>query len=153
MVQRSILSPGGSRAKRVQWTKQRRRGWRSALVFASAHRGAPRKPAKRKRARGKKFLSCAAGRNGSPLERGAFAPRQMPQGVRRAVGPGAALCGILMLRLGRPGSKQAEKADLVDPQKDKDHDQRHQHPDQDVHLVDAEGEVVVDLFLLVFEVG
>src|SRR5699024_4866714 len=62
-VQHQILSPGGSRAKRVQWTKQRRRGWRSAPVFVSAHRGALRKPAKRKRARGKEFLSCAAGRN------------------------------------------------------------------------------------------
>ena len=50
-------------------------------------------------------------------------------------------------------SKQPEKADVVDPQKDEQGDQRHQHPDQDVHLVDAEGEVVVDLFLLVFEVG
>src|SRR5699024_9885935 len=60
-VQRQILSPGGSRAKRVQWTKQRRRGWRSAPVFASAHCGAPRNPAKRKRARGKEFLprDCA----------------------------------------------------------------------------------------------
>ena len=74
-VQRSILSPRGSRAKRVQWTKQRRRGWRSAPVFASAHRGAPRKSAKRKRARGKEFLSCAAGRNGFPLERVAKATR------------------------------------------------------------------------------
>ncbi len=51
-VQRSILSKRGSCAERVQWTKQRRRGWRSAPVFASAHRDAPRKPAKRKRARG-----------------------------------------------------------------------------------------------------
>src|SRR5699024_12427014 len=41
------------------WTKQRRRGWRSAPVFASAHRGAPRKPAKRKRARGQVFLPAA----------------------------------------------------------------------------------------------
>src|SRR5699024_8492679 len=30
---------GSSRAERVQWTKQRRRGWRSAPVFASAHCG------------------------------------------------------------------------------------------------------------------
>ena len=74
-VQCQILSPGGSRAKRVQWTKQRRHGWRSAPVFASANRGAPRKSAKRKGARGKEFLSCAAGRNGFPLERGAFATR------------------------------------------------------------------------------
>src|SRR5699024_964247 len=36
-VQCQILSPGGSRAKRVQWTKQRRHGWRSAPVFASAN--------------------------------------------------------------------------------------------------------------------
>src|SRR5699024_384663 len=66
MVQRSILSPGGSRAKRVQWTKQRRRGWRSAPVFASAHRGAPRKSAKRKRARGKEFLSRVCGQKWVP---------------------------------------------------------------------------------------
>ena len=51
-VQRSILSKRGSRAERVQWTKQRRRGWRSAPVFASAHRGAPQKSAKRKRGQG-----------------------------------------------------------------------------------------------------
>ena len=65
-VQRQILSPGGSRAKRVQWTKQRRRGWRSAPVFASAHRGALRKPAKRKRARGKEFLSRVCGQKWVP---------------------------------------------------------------------------------------
>src|SRR5699024_10616521 len=39
----------GSRAERVQWTKQRRRGWRSAPFFASARRGAPQKSAQRKR--------------------------------------------------------------------------------------------------------
>src|SRR5699024_8786680 len=39
----------GSRAERVQWTKQRRRGWRSAPFFASTRRGAPQKSAKRKR--------------------------------------------------------------------------------------------------------
>src|SRR5699024_7169598 len=39
----------GSRAERVQWTKQRRRGWRSAPFFASARRGAPQKSAKRKK--------------------------------------------------------------------------------------------------------
>src|SRR5699024_456820 len=39
----------GSRAERVQWTKQRRRGWRRAPFFASARRGAPQKSAKRKR--------------------------------------------------------------------------------------------------------
>ena len=65
-VQRSILSPGGSRAKRVQWTKQRRRGWRSAPVFASAHRDAPRKSAKRKRVRGKEFLSRVCGQKWVP---------------------------------------------------------------------------------------
>src|SRR5699024_5012479 len=65
-VQRQILSPGGSCAKRVQWTKQRRRGWRSAPVFASAHCGAPRKSAKRKRARGKEFLSRACGQKWVP---------------------------------------------------------------------------------------
>ena len=65
-VQCSILSPGGSCAKRVQWTKQRRRGWRSAPVFASAHRGAPRKSAKRKRARGKEFLSRVCGQKWVP---------------------------------------------------------------------------------------
>src|SRR5699024_1240526 len=65
-VQRQILSPGGSRAKRVQWTKQRRRGWRSAPVFASVHRGAPRKSAKRKRARGKEFLSRVCGQKWVP---------------------------------------------------------------------------------------
>src|SRR5699024_5272933 len=65
-VRRQILSPGGSRAKRVQWTKQRMRGWRSAPVFASAHRGAPRKSAKRKRARGKEFLSRACGQKWVP---------------------------------------------------------------------------------------
>ena len=58
--------PGGSRAKRVQWTKQRRRGWRSAPVFASAHRGAPRKSAKRKRARGKEFLPRVCGQKWVP---------------------------------------------------------------------------------------
>ena len=65
-VQRSILSLWGSCAKRVQWTKQRRRGWRSAPVFASAHRGALRKPAKRKRARGKEFLSRVCGQKWVP---------------------------------------------------------------------------------------
>ena len=39
----------GSRAERVQWTKQRRRGWRSAPIFASGFHPAPRKSAKRKR--------------------------------------------------------------------------------------------------------
>ena len=42
----------GSRAERVQWTKQRRRGWRSAPIFPSARRGAQEKLAKRKRVRG-----------------------------------------------------------------------------------------------------
>ena len=65
-VQRQILSPGGSRAKRVQWTKQRRCGWRSAPVFASAHCGAPRKSAKHKRARGKEFLSRVCGQKWVP---------------------------------------------------------------------------------------
>ena len=44
-----VGSPEGSRAERVQWTKQRRHGWRCAPVFASARRGAPQKAAKRER--------------------------------------------------------------------------------------------------------
>ena len=47
-----VGSPEGSRAERVQWTKQRRHGWRCAPVFASARRGAPQKAAKRERTKG-----------------------------------------------------------------------------------------------------
>ena len=36
-------------ARRVQWTKQAGRVWRSAPIFASGRRPAPQKPAKRKR--------------------------------------------------------------------------------------------------------
>ena len=86
-VQRSILSPGGSCAKRVQWTKQRRRGWRSAPVFASAHRGAPQKSAKRKRARGKEFLSCACRQKWVPPGAWRFCDTLMPLPKAGAQGP------------------------------------------------------------------
>ena len=44
----SLAFHKSSRAERVLRTKQRRHGWRSAPVFASGHRPAPRKSAKRK---------------------------------------------------------------------------------------------------------
>ena len=56
-----VGSPEGSRAERIQWMKQRRRGWRCAPVFASARRGAPQKAAKRERTKGEsKLLLCLA---------------------------------------------------------------------------------------------
>jgi len=41
----SLAFHKSSRAERVLRTKQRRHGWRSAPVFASGHRPAPRKSA------------------------------------------------------------------------------------------------------------
>ena len=55
----------GGEARPVDETASRR--WRSAPIFASAR--APRKPAKRKRVRGRNFCRAAARRNGSPLKR------------------------------------------------------------------------------------
>src|SRR5699024_4333732 len=93
-VQRSILSPGGSRAKRVQWTKQRRRGWRSAPVLASAHRGALRQPANRKRGRGREVLSRVRGQKWVPPGAWSFcdtlkAPDQKPGAFSRCIFQGA----------------------------------------------------------------
>src|SRR5699024_9141551 len=55
-----------ARARRRPKQKQGTATRSSAPVFASAHRGAPQKSAKRKRGQGEGFLTCAAGRNGSP---------------------------------------------------------------------------------------
>src|SRR5699024_10727394 len=73
-VQRSILSPGTAKLRRVQRTKQPKRSRGSGLTFASPLRRAQQKQGTAT-TRGKEFLSCAAGRNGFPLERGAFATR------------------------------------------------------------------------------
>ena len=73
-VQRQILSPGTAKLRRVQRTKQPKRSRGSGLPFASPLRRAQQKQGTAT-TRGKEFLSCAAGRNGSPLERGAFATR------------------------------------------------------------------------------
>ena len=43
------LDDQGSRVERVLWTRQRRRGWRSAPIFAERAKPRLRKPAKRKR--------------------------------------------------------------------------------------------------------
>src|SRR5699024_955598 len=81
-VQRSILSPGTAKLRRVQRTKQPKRSRGSGLPFASPLRRAQQKQGTAT-TRGKEFLSCAAGRNGFPLERGAFATRW------RALAPGS----------------------------------------------------------------
>ena len=73
-VQRSILSPGTAKLRRVQRTKQPKRSRGSGLPFASPLRRAQQKQGTAT-TRGKEFLSCTAGRNGFPLERGAFATR------------------------------------------------------------------------------
>src|SRR5699024_133284 len=73
-VQRSILSPGTAKLRRVLRTKQPKRSRGSGLPFASPLRRAQQKQGTAT-TRGKEFLSCAAGRNGFPLERGAFATR------------------------------------------------------------------------------
>src|SRR5699024_3660642 len=71
-VQRQILSPGTAKLRRVQRTKQPKRSRGSGLPFASPLRRAQQKQGTAT-TRGKEFLSCAAGRNGFPLERVAFA--------------------------------------------------------------------------------
>src|SRR5699024_9368464 len=73
-VQRSSLSPGTAKPRRVERTKQPKRSRGSGLPFASPLRRAQQKQGTAT-TRGKEFLSCAAGRNGFPLERGAFATR------------------------------------------------------------------------------
>ena len=50
-------------------------------------------------------------------------------------------------------AKQAEKAGVRHAQHQKQNDEGKQHPDDDVHLVDAQRELVVELFLGVHEVG
>src|SRR5699024_1109264 len=64
-VQRSILSPGTAKLRRVLRTKQPKRSRGSGLPFASPLRRAQQKQGTAT-TRGKEFLSCAAGRNGFP---------------------------------------------------------------------------------------
>ena len=49
-------------------------------------------------------------------------------------------------------AKQAEKAGVRHAQHQKQNDEGKQHPDDDVHLVDREGEFIVELFLGVDEI-
>src|SRR5699024_10025367 len=73
-VQRQILSPGTAKLRRVLWTKQPKRSRGSGLPFASPLRRAQQKQGTAT-TRGKNFCPATAGRNGFPLERGAFATR------------------------------------------------------------------------------
>ena len=70
-VRRQILSPGTAKLRRVLRTKQPKRSRGSGLLFASPLRRAQQKQGTAT-TRGKEFLTCAAGRNGFPLERVAF---------------------------------------------------------------------------------
>ncbi len=70
-VRRQILSPGTAKLRRVLRTKQPKRSRGSGLPFASPLRRAQQKQGTAT-TRGKEFLTCAAGRNGFPLERVVF---------------------------------------------------------------------------------
>ena len=75
-VRRQILSPGTAKLRRVLRTKQPKRSRGSGLPFASPLRRAQQKQGTAT-TRGKEFLTCAAGRNGFPLERVVFdTPKQ-----------------------------------------------------------------------------
>ena len=107
-VQRQILSPGGSGGETRPADEAASRRWRSAPIFASAR--ALRKPAKRKRVRGKEFLSRVCAQKWVP-------PKMKPNRPRRRKVPGAAVLfwvGLANLRLTPPaerwGRAQAERA-------------------------------------------
>ena len=88
MVRREILSPGTAQLRRILRMKQPKRSRGSGLPFSSAIPGA-QKMQGTATIRGEEFLTCAAGRNGSPLNK--------LYGVRR-LGPRNRNMHSLMLR-------------------------------------------------------